>query len=95
MGLIRTPSGVKLWRYVKSRGGGEVCEKRVLSLGCFLSFSFFFFLCYHAFIVSRYRKPHAAQAIEKTKDIRQIHRPLHLLMGKIKNPESIGKVSPA
>jgi len=32
-GLIRTQSGVKLRLYVKCRGGEEVCEKGVLSLG--------------------------------------------------------------
>jgi len=95
MGLIWMQSGVKLWRYVKSRGVEDVCEKRVLSRGLFFSFSFFFCLCYQAFIVSRYRKHHAARGIEKTKHIRQIHRPLHLSMGKSKHPESIGKVSPA
>ena len=35
----------------------------------FLFFSFFF--CYHAFIVSRYKKPHAALAMERTKPINQ------------------------
>jgi len=34
-GLIRTQSGVELRLYVKCRGGEEVCEKRVLSLGRF------------------------------------------------------------
>jgi len=29
--------------------------------------------------------------MEKAKPIRQIHRPLHLFMGKIKHPEYIGK----
>ena len=33
MGLTRTQSGEKLSLYVKCRGGEEVCEKRVLSLG--------------------------------------------------------------
>jgi len=40
---------------------------RVLSLGR-LFFSFFFF-CNHAFIVFRYKKPHAALAMERTKPI--------------------------
>jgi len=31
--LFRTQSGVELRLYVKCRGGEEVCEKRVLSLG--------------------------------------------------------------
>jgi len=53
-----------------------------------------FFFCYHAFIVSKYKKPDAAQGTEKTKPIRQNHRPLHLFMGKIHHPESIGKVTP-
>jgi len=42
----------------------------VLSLGRF--FFFFFFFCNHAFIVFRYKKPHAALAMEKTKPINQI-----------------------
>ena len=41
-------------------GGGEMV--RVLSLGRF--FFFFFFFCNHAFIVFRYKKPHAALAME-------------------------------
>jgi len=36
----------------------------------FLLFSFFFFF-YHAFIVSRYKKLHAALATERTKPINQ------------------------
>jgi len=43
-------------------GGGE--KVRVLSLG-----RFFFFFCNHAFIVFRYKKPHAALAMERTKPI--------------------------
>jgi len=58
-GLIQTQSGVKLRLYVKCRGGEEVCEKRVLSLGCCF-FSLFFFFCNHALFVSRYKKPYAA-----------------------------------
>jgi len=50
-------------------GGGEMV--RVLSLGRFL---FFFFFCNHAFIVSRYKKPHAALAIERTKPINEKHK---------------------
>jgi len=42
---------------------------RVLTLGRF--FSFFFFFCNHAFIVLRYKKPHAALAMERTKPINQ------------------------
>jgi len=42
---------------------------RVLSLGRF--FLFFFFFCNHAFIVFRYKKPHAAQSMERTKPINQ------------------------
>jgi len=44
-------------------GGGEMVS--VLSLGRF----FFFFFCNHAFIVFRYKKPHAALAMERTKPI--------------------------
>jgi len=47
-------------------GGGE--KVRVLSLRRFFFFSFF---CNHAFIVFRYKKPHAALAMEKTKPINQ------------------------
>ena len=43
---------------------------RVLSLGRFFFFSFF---CNHAFIVSRYKKPHAALAMERTKPIKAKH----------------------
>jgi len=39
-------------------GGEEICEKRVLSLGRF--FCFFFFFCNHALFVSGYKKPYAA-----------------------------------
>jgi len=34
-------------------------------------FFFSFFFCNHAFIVFRYKKPHAALAMEKTKPINQ------------------------
>ena len=44
-------------------GGGEMV--RVLSLGRF----FLFFFCDHAFIVFRYKEPHAALAMERTKPI--------------------------
>jgi len=33
--------------------------------------------------------------MERKKGINNIQDPLHLLMGNIKNPESIGKVPPA
>jgi len=36
-------------------------------------FSFFFFFCNHAFILFRYKKPHAALAMERTKPINQKH----------------------
>jgi len=53
-----------------SIAGGVVAMVRVLSLGrFFFLFSFFFFFCNHAFIVFRYKKPHAARAIERTKPI--------------------------
>jgi len=42
-----------------------------LSLGPFF---FFFFFCNHAFIVFRYKKPHAALAMERTKPINQKHK---------------------
>jgi len=71
-----------------ARGGGEMV--RVLSFGRF--FVFFLFFCNHVFIVLRYKKLHAALAMAKTKPINNNHDPLHLFMGKIKHPESIGKV---
>ena len=37
-------------------------------------FSFFLFFCNHAFIVSRYKKPHAALAMERTKPINEKHK---------------------
>ena len=46
-------------------------KKPILSLGRFF---FFFFFCNHAFIVSRYKKPHAALAMERTKPINQKHK---------------------
>jgi len=50
-------------------GGGEMV--RGLSLGHFFFsfFSHFFVFCNHAFIVFRYRRPHAALAMERTKPI--------------------------
>jgi len=50
-------------------GGGEMV--RVLPLGRFFFFFFFFFFCNHAFIVFRYKKPHSALAMERTKPINQ------------------------
>jgi len=41
---------------------------RAYLLVVFLSF---FFFCNHAFIVLRYKKPHAALAMERTKPINQ------------------------
>ena len=38
------------------------------------SWSFFLFFCNHAFIVFRYKKPHAALAMERTKPINQKHK---------------------
>jgi len=70
-----------------SIAGGVVAMVCVLSLGLF-----FFFFCNHVFIVLRYKKPHAALVIAKTKTYKQSNCPLHLFMGKIKHPESIGKV---
>ena len=47
-------------------GGGEMV--RGLALGCFF---FLFLFCNHAFIVLRYKKPHAALAMQRTKPINQ------------------------
>jgi len=52
----------------------------------FLSFFFFFFFCNHAFIVSRYKKPHAALAIEKTKPINANPPPASPRHGKNQTP---------
>jgi len=65
--LIPTQSGVRLTLYVKCRGGEEVCGKRAYLLVIFFSF----FFCNHVFIVFRYKKPHAALAMERTKPINQ------------------------
>jgi len=58
---------------------------RGLSPGCF--FFFFSFFCNHAFIDFRYKKPHAALAMERTKPInhKQITKESH---GTIKYPLS-------
>ena len=50
-----------------SIAGGVVAMVRALSLGRF-------FFCNHAFIVFRYKKPHAALAMERTKPINQKHK---------------------
>jgi len=39
-----------------------------------LIFFLFFSFCNHAFIVFRYKKPHAALAMERTKPINQKHK---------------------
>ena len=66
-------------------GGGEMV----------FFFFFFLFFCNHALFVSRYKKPYAAPAMKRKKPINANHCPLHLFMGKIKHPKSIGKVCPA
>jgi len=63
-----------------------------ISLSFFFLF-FFLLFCNHVLIVLRYKKLHAALAMAKTKPINNSHDPLHLFMGKIKHPESIGKVT--
>ena len=51
-------------------GGGEMVRGPI-----FWSFLFFiFYFCNHAFIVLRYKKPHAALAMERTKPINQKHK---------------------
>ena len=47
-------------------GGGEMVPEPIS-----WSFSLFCFFCNHAFIVLRYKKPHAALAMERTKPINQ------------------------
>jgi len=49
-------------------GGGEEMVCAYILVGFFL-FSFFFF-CNHAFMVLRYKKPHAALAMQRTKPIK-------------------------
>jgi len=39
-----------------------------------VTFFFFSFFCNHTFIVFRYKKPHAALAMERTKPINQKHK---------------------
>jgi len=55
-----------------SIAGGVVAMVRAYPLVTFFLFSFFF--CNHAFIVCRYKKPHAALAMERTKPINQKHK---------------------
>jgi len=47
-------------------GSGEEMVRAYLLVGFFF---FFFLFCNHAFIVFRYKKPHAALAMERTKPI--------------------------
>ena len=49
-----------------ARGGGEMVRGPIP-----WSLLFFLFFCIHAFIVFRYKKPHAALAMERTKPINQ------------------------
>ena len=51
-----------------ARGGEEMVR-----VSYSLVLLFFFFFCNHAFIVFRYKKPHAALAMERTKPINQKH----------------------
>jgi len=48
-------------------GGGEMVRVPIP----WWFFSFFSFFCNHAFIVFRYKQPHAALAMERTKPINQ------------------------
>ena len=71
-------------------GGGEemVCAY-LLGLWFFFSFFFFFFLssCVHCF---RYKKPHVARAMERTKPINpKIQPPALPLQGKKPNPPKL------
>jgi len=50
-------------------GVGEMVRGPISWSFCF----FFFFFCNHAFIVFRYKKPHAALAMQRTKPINQKH----------------------
>jgi len=49
-------------------GGGEGMVGAYLLVGFFLLSCFFF--CNHAFIVFRYKKPHAALAMQRTKPVK-------------------------
>jgi len=53
----------------------------------YLLVGFFFFFCNPAFIVSRYKKPHAALAMERTKPINQ-KRKHKKVMAPVKYPLS-------
>jgi len=74
-------------------GGGEMV--RVLSLGRF--FPFFFFLFFIQIVIMlKGRKDSCSARYGDRKTYKQTSsRPLHLVIGKIKHPESIGQVSPA
>ena len=65
----RTGSCTILRGVVKSRGRKIEGAEHAYPLVVF--FLLFFFFCNHSFIVFRYKKPHAALAMEKTKPINQ------------------------
>jgi len=50
--------------------------------------SFSFFFCNHAFIVFRYKKPHAALAMERTKPINQKKHKQRKVTAPVKCPLS-------
>ena len=71
-------------------GGGElVCG---LSLGCCLFFLFFVIMCYLFYV----QKALCIASYEEKKTYKpNNNRPLHLIIGKIKPPETIEQTSPA
>jgi len=72
-----------------SMAGGEGEMVRGLFLGRFLFLFLFFYIMYSLFMVQELACS-ASYGVKKT--LNPNTRPLHLLMGKIKHPESIGKI---
>jgi len=68
-GFVPEAKQGKAWKYVKCTGGEGECEKLGLSLDHLFIYLFIYF-SYYAFILFRYKKPHAARAMEKTKPIK-------------------------
>jgi len=76
-------------------GGVEISSPEVeerwfvsLSHGCILFFNFFLISCVICF---RYKKAYAARGMKRKKPRSHNNHPLHLLVGRIKHPETMGK----
>ena len=65
-GFVPEAKQGKAWKYVKCTGGKESAR----SLAYLLIIYLFIYFFYYAFILFRYKKPHAARAMEKTKPIK-------------------------